>query len=236
MRVDWSHLSEKITSASLFFSSFHRRISFSTSSVQKTVSSARAKSDQKKLVQTLQNFSKLCQETFPNLGLVSSASYWLELSMTFREISLVALILTYPLLELVSDLLLPGLRVRHLLLHHLHRLRPLLDRLLEDDVSSGVEIHKCQIRINCPLLTFYTSPRFLFSTSAVKSRLSCCGCKSWVMSSQFSATIIATYHIPSRWGSPFAPRTCWLDLFHIYIFKMFILIMYWNHLFRPCQI
>ena len=74
MRVDWSHLSEKITSASLFFSSFHRRISFSTSSVQKTVSSARAKSDQTKLVQTLQNFSKLCQETFSNLGFVSSAS------------------------------------------------------------------------------------------------------------------------------------------------------------------
>ena len=74
MRVDWSHLSEKITSASLFFSSFHRRISFSTSSVQKTVSSTRAKSDQKKLVQTLQNFSKLCQETLSNLGLVSSAS------------------------------------------------------------------------------------------------------------------------------------------------------------------
>ena len=44
-------------------------------------------------------------------------------------------IYTYPLLELVVDLFLPGLGVRHLLLHHLGRLGALLGGLLENQIS-----------------------------------------------------------------------------------------------------
>ena len=44
---------------------------------------------------------------------------------------------TYPLLELVVDLLLPGLSVRQLLLHHLGRLGPFLGRFLDYQISPG---------------------------------------------------------------------------------------------------